>query len=147
MLPVIIILFIAAPLAELYVLLKVGSAIGPLTTILLAILTAVIGTLLVRQQGFTVLRRVQQQMAREELPALDMFDGALLLFAGLLLLFPGFITDAIGFALLVPPLRRLVINRYVQIIPIRSVDPRDPRSMDRDEGPRVIDGDYRREKD
>jgi len=138
-----LLLFIVAPLAELYVLIQVGGEIGALPTILLSILTAIIGTYLVRAQGFAVLRRIQEVLARDEIPALEMLDGALLLAAGLLLLVPGFLTDAIGFALLVPPLRQLVIRRYVQVLPSRP-----PQSDEAGpSGPRVIEGDYRREKD
>lgn len=142
MLPLLL-LFIVAPLAELYVLIQIGGEIGALPTILLSILTAIIGTYLVRAQGFAVLRRIQEVLARDEIPALEVLDGALLLVAGLLLLVPGFLTDAIGFALLVPPLRQFVINRYVQVLPSR------PPTSDEagPSGPRVIEGDYQREKD
>lgn len=142
MLPLLV-LFIVAPLAELYVLIEVGGQIGALPTILLSILTAVIGTFLVRQQGFAVLRRIQELMQRDEIPALEMLDGALILVAGLVLLLPGFITDAIGFALLVPGLRRLLIGRYVQVFPTHRPAPDD---LD-DSARRVIDADYRRERD
>jgi UPF0716 protein FxsA len=138
-----LVLFIVAPLAELYVLIGVGGQIGALPTILLSILTAVIGTFLVRQQGFAVLRRIQELMQRDEIPALEMLDGALILVAGLVLLLPGFITDAIGFALLVPVLRRLLIGRYVQVFPTHRPAPDD---LD-DSARRVIDADYRRERD
>ncbi len=141
-----LILFIVAPLAELYVLIRIGSAIGAVSTIFLSVLTAVIGTFLVRQQGFAVLRRIQQLMARDEIPALEMLDGALLLTAGLFLLVPGLITDALGFALLVPTLRHLVIRRYLQIQPLpRGQSP--SAADDHESRPRIIDGDYRREKD
>lgn len=142
MLPLLV-LFIVAPLAELYVLIGVGGQIGALPTILLSILTAVIGTFLVRQQGFAVLRRIQELMQRDEIPALEMLDGALILVAGLVLLLPGFITDAIGFALLVPVLRRLLIGRYVQVFPTHRPAPDD---LD-DSARRIIDADYRRERD
>lgn len=139
-----LILFIVAPLAELYVLIRVGGLIGALPTILLAVLTAIIGTVLVRQQGFAVLRRIQEQMHREEVPALEMLDGALLLMAGLLLLVPGFLTDAIGFALLVPALRHRLIGRYVKVFPAQRPPHAGGTGGD---GPRVIDADYRREQD
>lgn len=139
-----LILFIIAPLAELYVLIRVGDLIGALPTILLAVLTAIIGTFLVRRQGFAVLNRIQEQMRHEEIPALEMLDGALLLLAGLLLLVPGFLTDAIGLALLVPALRHRLIGRYMQVLPAHR--PRPPGGSG-DDGPRIIDADYRREKD
>ena len=106
--PVFIFLFIlvGAPLVELYLLIEVGSRIGALPTILLSVFTALVGAWLVRLQGISVLFRVQQVLARGEAPAIEMLEGALLMLAGLMLLFPGFITDTLGFLLLVPALRR-----------------------------------------
>jgi UPF0716 protein FxsA len=116
--PFFLLLFVGLPLIELYLLIQVGSVIGALPTIALSILTALIGGTLVRIQGFSVLMRVRDAMARNEVPALELLDGALLLVAGLLLLLPGLITDVVGFLLLVPVLRRLLIARYVRILPV-----------------------------
>jgi len=133
-------LVIGVPLIELYLLIAVGSEIGALPTIVLTLLTAVIGTWLVRMQGLGVLTRVGRSMAADELPALDLMDGALLLVAGLFLLLPGFLTDALGFLLLVPPARQWLIRRYVRLVPVHPahVDARRP-------GPRVIEGRFRRD--
>lgn len=106
---VFLILLVGAPLVELYVLIRVGSVIGALPTVALSIFTAVLGAFLVRMQGLSVLLRVQQTLARGEAPALELLEGAVLMMAGIALLFPGFITDAMGFLLLVPPLRRRLI--------------------------------------
>lgn len=133
--------FVGLPLVELYVLIKVGSLIGPLATIGLSILSAILGAWLVRQQGFGVLMRVREAMDRGEVPALEMMDGALLLVAGLMLLLPGFLTDIAGFLLMVPPLRRLLIARYSLLVPA----PRGSMHPGRPSGPRVIEGDYRRD--
>lgn len=108
-----LIAFIAIPLVELYVLLSVGSVVGAATTIGLILLTAFIGVVLVRAQGFATFARVRQQLAYGEMPALEIFEGLFLLVAGALLLIPGFVTDAIGFACLTPPLRRLIIKRII----------------------------------
>jgi UPF0716 protein FxsA len=116
--PFFLLLFVGLPLIELYLLIQVGSVIGALPTIALSILTALIGGTLVRIQGFSVLMRVRDAMARNEVPALELLDGTLLLVAGLLLLLPGLITDVVGFLLLVPVLRRLLIARYVRILPV-----------------------------
>ena len=97
--------FVGAPLVELYLLIEVGSQIGALPTIALSVFTAVLGGMLVRMQGFAVLFRAQSQMANKEIPALELMEGAMLLLVGLALLLPGFITDAIGFLLLLPPTR------------------------------------------
>lgn len=131
-------LFIGIPLIEIYFLIEVGSEIGALATIALAILTAIIGTWLMRIQGFGVLMRVRQMTDQGETPALEVMHGALILIAGLFLLLPGFLTDSIGFLLLIPPLRRFVIGRYVKVVPVH----RPPAGG---EGPKIIEGDYRRE--
>jgi UPF0716 protein FxsA len=131
---------IGIPMIEIYIMIQVGSEIGAFPTIALAILTAIVGIWLVRHQGFGLLMRVREMTDRGEVPALEVLDGALLLVAGLFLLLPGFMTDAIGFLLLVPPLRHWIVGRYVRVIPIRPGTP--PGEA---EGPRVIEGDYRRE--
>ena len=102
-------LFLLAPLAEVYLLIEIGGQIGALQTIALVVLTAVLGAMLVRAQGFSTYLRVQRQLARGESPAQMMLEGLALFVAGALLLTPGFLTDALGFALLTPPLRRRII--------------------------------------
>ena len=106
--------FVSAPLIELYLLIEVGSVIGAVPTIVLSVFTAVLGGALVRMQGFAVLFRAQGQMANQEVPALELMEGALLLLVGFALLLPGFITDAIGFLLLISPLRRWLIVRWLK---------------------------------
>jgi len=133
-------LFVGVPLLELFLLIQVGSEIGALPTIGLSILTAILGSLLVRLQGFSVLSRVRSMLDRGEPPALEVLDGALVLIAGVMLLLPGFLTDALGFLLLVPPLRRLLILRFVRIIPVHAQPQGEP-------GHRVIEGEFRRERD
>lgn len=108
--PYLLVAFIAMPIAEIWLLLKVGSAIGGGTTILIVIFTATIGAYLVRQQGFATWRAVQNQMNSGRVPAMEMAEGLALLIAGAVLLTPGFLTDAFGFALLTPPIRRWLIH-------------------------------------
>ena len=139
-----LILFVSIPLIELYLLIRVGSFIGALPTIALALLTAAIGAWLVRLQGLAVLMRVRTMLERGETPALELLDGAVLLACGFMLLLPGFFTDAVGFLLLVPALRHALIRRYIHVIP---VSPMHGQTGPRDAGPRVIEGDYRREDD
>ncbi len=105
-----LIIFVGAPLLELYVLIEVGSQIGTSWTILLSILTAALGGWLVRTQGFSVAFRAQQQMQQGTLPALELMEGTALLVVGFALLLPGFITDTIGFLLLIPTIRRHTIS-------------------------------------
>jgi UPF0716 protein FxsA len=136
--------FVGAPLVELYLLIEVGSEIGAIPTIALSVFTALLGGTLVRMQGFAVLFRAQSQMANKEVPALELMEGAMLLLVGLALLLPGFITDAIGFLLLIPPLRRWLIVRWLKS---RGTLQPAPGAQGRPEtrSDRVIEGDYKRE--
>lgn len=103
-------LFILVPFVEIYLLIEIGSEIGAVSTIALVVLTAVIGAWLVRRQGVEALTRVQHNLDQGVLPAMELLEGLFLLVAGALLLTPGFFTDAIGFACLTPPLRRMMIT-------------------------------------
>ena len=140
-----LVFFVGAPLIELYLLIEVGSVIGALPTILLSVFTALLGGVLVRLQGFSVLFRAQAQMAQEEVPAIEMLEGALLLLVGFALLLPGFITDAIGFLLLIPPLRRALIVRWLKsrgtMQAVGGMRPGPPEQR----SDRIIDGDWKRE--
>lgn len=107
-------IFVLVPATELYLLIEVGSEIGALSTIWLVILTALIGGWMVRQQGLAVMFRVREQLDRGEPPAIEMMEGALLLLTGVLLLLPGFITDTLGFLMLIPPLRRWLILNWLK---------------------------------
>lgn len=104
---VILALFIGVPLIEIYLFIAVGGWIGVWPTIGLVVLTALIGTTMLRQQGLATLARAQAEIQADRLPVRELFDGVCLLFGGMLLLTPGFMTDAIGFALLLPQLRSL----------------------------------------
>lgn len=105
---ILLIALVALPLAEIYLLIEVGSVIGAGWTILAIIATAVIGGVLIRRQGMGVYREAQAAMSRDELPLKQIFDGFFLLIAGVLLFTPGFVTDTVGFLLLVPPIRALI---------------------------------------
>ena len=102
-------LFIVVPIAEISLLIKVGNSIGGWQTIGFVILTAILGAFLVRQQGLATLLNVQKETQAGRLPAMQIMEGVLLLFAGAVLLTPGFMTDALGFSLLVPRLRQSLI--------------------------------------
>ncbi len=109
--PYLFLLFIIMPIVEIAVLIKVGGAIGGWTTIGIVILTAFVGTFMLRQQGMATLNKAQLRMQQGEMPALQMLEGLLLLIGGVLLLTPGFITDAIGFCTLVPVTRRFLAKK------------------------------------
>ena len=101
----IFLLFLLTPIIEIAVLIEVGSVIGTLETVVLIVATAILGTVLLRKQGMEVLKRTQTSLNQGEMPVAEVFEGVCLLAAGALLLTPGFITDFIGFSLLVPGLR------------------------------------------
>ena len=107
-------LFLVVPLLEIYLLIEVGSAIGAMLTIFLVVFTAMLGAVLVRVQGFSTLTRVQSQLNDGQVPALEIMEGVCLFVAGALLLTPGFFTDAVGFVLLTPPLRRSIIRYFLE---------------------------------
>jgi UPF0716 protein FxsA len=132
-------LIIGLPLIEIYVMIRVGAEIGAFPTIALALLTAALGIWLVRHQGFGLLMRIRDMTDRGEVPALEVLDGALLLIAGLCLLLPGFLTDTLGFLLLIPVLRHWVVGRYVQVLPTH------PHPSEGRAHPKVIEGEYRRD--
>lgn len=106
-----VILFIAVPLAELYVIIKVGEAIGVWPTIGLLLLDSVLGAALLRHQGRAAWNRFNLALAENRVPAKETFDGAMVILGGALLLTPGFITDIFGLALLIPP-SRAVVRRF-----------------------------------
>ncbi len=98
--------FIIVPIAEMWILLEVGERLGAFPTILLVMLTAAIGIALLRRQGVSTLTRAQQRMQDGQMPAQEMIEGIVLAVGGALLLTPGFMTDALGFACLIPASRR-----------------------------------------
>ena len=106
------ILFIVVPLVELYLIIEIGSMIGALWTVLLVVLTAVIGVTLLRIQGLSTLNRARASMEMGTLPAMEMMEGMALGVGGALLITPGFITDTLGFMCLIPATRRAMI-RYL----------------------------------
>ncbi len=102
---ILLILFILVPIIEIAVFIQVGEQIGLSWTLIVVILTAVIGVNLLKQQGFQAWQQIQTSLAQGRIPAVEMAAGAQLLFAGGLLLTPGFVTDFIGFLLMVPQVR------------------------------------------
>ncbi|WP_176427225.1 FxsA family protein [Rhodomicrobium vannielii] len=99
-------LFIGLPIAEIALFIEAGRLIGVLPTILLTIGTAIVGSVLMRVQGFSALNRFAQSLERGEMPLTPVIDGIGILAAGILLITPGLLTDVIGLALFVPPIRR-----------------------------------------
>jgi UPF0716 protein FxsA len=103
--PLLLLLFIAVPLAELYVIVQVGHAVGTLPTIGLLLLSSLIGAALLRSQGRLAWDRFRTALTAGRVPARETVDGALVIAGGALMLVPGFITDVVGALLLLPPSR------------------------------------------
>jgi len=110
------ILFAIIPIAELYLLIKIGGLIGALNTVLIIFFTAVIGAYLAKTQGFIVIRKINQALNEGRLPARELMDGLFVLLGGFTLLTPGFLTDFIGLSMLFPPTRILYIKLAARII-------------------------------
>ena len=113
-------IFILVPLIELMLLIEVGGVIGSAWTFIIIIATALIGTKLVKQQGFQTWANIQQEMATGQLPARSLFDGICILISGVLLITPGFITDTIGFLLVTPAFRAVMYTQLGSKIKVRT---------------------------
>jgi UPF0716 protein FxsA len=121
--PFLILLFIVVPIAELFVIIKVGELIGVLPTLILLLADAVLGSMLLRHQGRGAWRRFDEALAARRFPGKEVADGVLIVIGGTLLLTPGFITDIAGLFLLIPPtralarrlLKRFTIGRFAVI--------------------------------
>ena len=105
---VLALLFLVVPLLELFVIIQVGQAVGALNTIGLLLLMSVLGGWLMKREGLATMRRFQTKLGRGELPEKELVDGFLILFGGALMLTPGFLTDLLGMALLLPPVRAVI---------------------------------------
>ena len=111
--------FISIPIIEIALFIEVGDRIGLFATIGIVILTAIIGTTLIRHQGLTTLRKAQLSLKENMIPLSEAFDGLCIVIAGALLLTPGFFTDTLGLSLFIPSLR-IIIKRYITTILARS---------------------------
>lgn len=108
MLPLLLVLFVAVPIAELYVIIQVGQWLGVLPTIAILIADSIIGSLLLRAQGRTAWRRFNAAVAEGRVPTREVLDGVCVIAGGLAMLTPGFLTDIFGILLLLPPTRAVI---------------------------------------
>jgi len=154
--PFVFFLFVAVPIIEIFLLIKIGSAIGALLTIAIVILTAFIGTRMLKIQGLSTLNLARAKMASGQVPATEMAEGLALAIGGALLLTPGFVTDAIGFACLIPFTRRLLIRYLGQNVRVAGVSAYQSgsansagasRSTNRGQNGDVIEGEFERKDD
>ena len=105
-------LIISIPIIEIYLFIKIGSEIGAFNTISLIFITAIIGVLYARYEGFNTLRSGISQLIKNELPIYEIISGAALAFAALLLILPGFATDFFGLLIIFPPTRKILLKKF-----------------------------------
>ena len=127
----ILLTIILIPAVEIYLLIKIGSQIGAISTILLIFATAVIGIYYAKYEGLNTLKSGFAQISKNETPAYEVISGAVIAFAALLLIIPGFATDILGFLLIFPYSRKLIFNKF-----IKKLQPKQNKKND------FIDGDY-----
>ena len=111
---ILLMLIIGIPLIEIYLFIKIGSAIGAFNTIAFIIITALTGIIYARYEGFNTLKSGFFQLARDEVPIYEIVSGAAIAFAAFLLILPGFATDFLGFLLIFPFTRKLIIARFAK---------------------------------
>ncbi len=144
---ILVVLFLALPLLEIVVLIKVGQAIGLWPTLGLLFLAAFLGMFIIRQQGVSMVGRMFDTMSQGRFAVSSIVDSYAKIAAGCLLIVPGFITDALGIALLVPPLRSLMLGAMLPGFAgqRRAVDPNAaPADRPQTARPVVIEGTYQR---
>ena len=110
----ILLLIILVPAVEIYLLIKIGSQIGAITTIFMIFMTAIIGVYYAKYEGLNTLKSGFTQISKNETPAYEVISGAAIAFAALLLIVPGFLTDTLGFLLIFPLSRRFIFNRLTK---------------------------------
>ena len=110
----ILLLIIIIPAIEIFLLIKIGSQIGAITTILLIFATAIIGVYYAKYEGLNTLRAGFTQLSKNEPPTYEMISGAAIAFAALLLIIPGFATDLLGFLLIFPITRKFFFSKFIK---------------------------------
>ena len=108
----IILVIILIPVIEIYLLIKIGSQIGAITTIILIFATAIIGIYYAKYEGLNTLKSGFSQLSKNQTPAYEVISGAAIAFAALLLIIPGFVTDTLGFLLIFPISRKFIFSKF-----------------------------------
>jgi UPF0716 protein FxsA len=134
---------LSVPFIEIYLLLEVGSLLGVFPTLVVIVFTAGVGTYLFRKQGFVTWKRVQESFAKGEIPAYEMIEGPILLVGGLLLITPGFFSDLLGFACLIPPVRKAMAKYILEQYWIKA-QPESPFHPAAKQ-PDAIEGEFKKE--
>ena len=112
-----ILMIIFIPIIEIYLFIKIGSQIGAISTISLILLTAILGLIYARYEGFNTLRSAVGQLLKNEIPFYEIISGAAIAIAALLLILPGFLTDFIGLLIIFPPTRKLFFKKITSNYP------------------------------
>ena len=126
---------ILVPVIEIYLLIKIGSQIGAITTILLIFSTAVIGVYYAKYEGLNTLKSGFVQLSKNETPAYEVVSGAAIAFAAMLLIIPGFLTDTLGFLILIPFVRKIILSKLIKF-----------KSQNKDTN-NIVEGEIEDEKD
>ncbi len=138
----IFIIFIVVTLSELYVIIAVGQAIGAFNTIMLVVLTAFIGSFLLKKQGFQTLKKVQQTALSGNIPTIEILEGVVLLVSGAMLLTPGFITDIIGLLGLLPWTRKIFVFYILAKYSHKVFNKTKQYTSHTDNNPDIIDAEF-----
>ncbi len=134
----IVLLFLATPFIEISLFIEVGSSIGIFPTLALTVMTSVLGLIIVREQGISNLQNMQNSLAREEIPIVELVHAIFLAMAGILLVLPGFFTDTLGILFLIPPVRT-GMGIFLLSKLRRNMTSSQPG---RQSGPTIVEGDY-----
>jgi UPF0716 protein FxsA len=142
-----LLIFVAVPIIEIVLFIQVGGAIGTPWTLAIVVITAVVGTILMRTQGLRTIANLQSSLGRGENPVTHIAHGACILIAGVVLLTPGFFTDAVGIALLIPAVRVFVIKYASARIQANSFTvnqdgPRANKHRQRNDDPTIVEAEY-----
>ena len=121
----ILLLLISIPLIEIYLFIKIGSYIGAFNTVSLILITAIVGIIYARYEGFNTLRSGISQLIKNEIPVYEIISGAALAFASLLLILPGFATDLMGLILIFPPTRKLILKNFSKKYTSKNIKKKD----------------------
>ena len=132
-----LLIIISIPIIEIYLFIKIGNYIGAFNTISLIFVTAIIGVWYARYEGFNTLRSAMLQLTKNEMPIYEIISGAALAFAALLLIIPGFLTDVVGFLLIIPFTRKLFINSISSKFKKKNIYKNE----------NIIEGNYEEDKD
>ena len=118
----ILLLIILAPIIEIFLLIKIGSQIGAIYTILLILTTAIVGIYYAKYESLNTLKSGFKQLSKNETPKYEIMSGAAIAFGALLLIIPGFVTDILGFLIILPITRKLIFNKLNKILKTKNTD-------------------------